>query len=55
MSCLQENCNEKAIYGYKQKEREYCKLHKKNGMKVINTQYCSHNVLKSLCENCKRY
>ena len=53
MSCLQENCNEKAIYGYKQKEREYCKLHKKDKMVTKCTQYCSHNVLKSLCETCR--
>ena len=53
MSCLQENCNEKALYGFKQEKPKYCKDHKENGMVTKSNQYCSHNVLKSLCETCR--
>ena len=40
MICLQENCNEKALYGFKQEKPKYCKEHKGNGMVTKSNQYC---------------
>lgn len=53
MICSHEGCTQTATYGYKQQKREFCRDHKKDGMVTKSTQYCSHNVLKSVCETCR--
>lgn len=53
MICSYTDCNEKAIYGYKYKNCEFCKVHKKEQMVTKPTQYCEHGKRKTQCIDCK--
>ena len=52
MSCNEKGCDNKALYGYKQKSVVYCKEHKKCDMVTVPLKYCEHGKQRSKCKEC---
>ena len=52
MSCNEKDCDNKALYGYKQKSVVYCKEHKKDDMVTVPLKYCEHGKQRSKCKEC---
>ena len=50
--CDKNNCNTKAIYGYKMSFPNKCKIHKETSMVYGPRMYCVHGTRKGRCDEC---